>query len=143
MRTLSLLASVAALVCLCLASYDYFFVPLGAPPPSFQVSQTDFAVGEVSEEILTLQTTITNPDKEPRRILGMQGRCIANCCTKPLQDEAIVVPPGGSAEVKFQVVAGVPGPIAAEFLIYLEENGIRTVTLRVTGTAVEAPRAPK
>ena len=32
------------------------------------------------------------------------ARCIANCCTKPLQDVAIVVPPGGSAEVKCEVV---------------------------------------
>lgn len=143
MRTLSLIFVVSAVVGLLAAGYDYFFVPPDAPPPPFEISQTDFPLGELEPQILVLQTTIRNASKEPRRILGTQGLCIANCCTKPLQDAAIVVPPGGSAEVRCKVLISLPGPIAAEFKIYLEDNGIRTVTLRVTGTAVEAPRAPK
>ena len=143
MRTCSVIAVLAAVVCLLGASRDYLFIPPAVPPPPFELDRTEFAVSDIPPGPCQLMTIVVNPDKELRRILGMQGRCIANCCTKPLQDEAIVVPPGGSAEVKFQVVASVPGPIVAEFLIYLEENGIRTVTLRVTGNAVEAPRAPK
>ncbi len=143
MRTLSGLFLIAAFGCLLMAGYEYFFVPPAAPLPPFEISQTEFPLGEVPLGSHTFQTTITNPSNEPRRILGSAGQCVANCCVKPLLEEAIFVPPGGSADVQCEVMASRPGPLGAEIKIYLEENGIRTVTLHVTGTAVEVPRAPK
>ena len=140
MRTLSGLSLIAALGCLCMAGYEYFFAPPAAPPPPFEISQTEFPLGEVPLGSHTLQTTITNTSKEPRRILGSAGQCVANCCVKPLLESVLVVPPGGSVEIQCEVMASRPGPLEAEIKIYLEENGIRTVTLHVTGTAVEVPR---
>ena len=73
----------------------------------------------------------------------MQDQCKGNCCFKSLQNALVIVAAGRSIEWNCEILVGEPGPIDAEIKIYLEENGIRTVTLRVSGNAVEAPRAPK
>ena len=73
----------------------------------------------------------------------MQDQCKGNCCFESLRSAPIAVNPGGSIVWNCEILIGEPGAFDVEIKIYLEENGIRTVTLRITGTAVEAARAPK
>ena len=143
MRYLVSFTLLAAGICLLMAGYDYFFVPPATPPPPFEIGQTEFSVGEVPLGTHKLRTTIGNPSTEPRRILGIAGECAGNSCFTSTLETPVQLPPVGSLELECELEVKAAGPIAAEFKIYLEENGIRTVTLRVTGTAVEAPRAPK
>ena len=75
--------------------------------------------------------------------LGIAGQCTGNFCFTSVQSAPVLIPPNGSLVINCILEVKSPGPIDAEIKIYLEENGIRTVTLRVTGTAVEGPHAPK
>ncbi len=134
---------IAAILCLAAAGYDYFFTQPAIPLPPFEIAQTEFAVGNAPTGTQLLRTKITNPSKEPRRVLGIVGQCIGNCCFMPLEGGPIIILPGSSFDLACELDVNRPGPIDAAIKIYLEENGIRTVTLRVTGTAVEAPHAPK
>ena len=143
MRFAGTCSLVVAMICLIGATYEFFFIPPTAPPPPFHITRTEFAADNVPPGTTPFRTTLTNPSKEPRRILGMAVQCVGNCCFKTVQDAPVLVSPGGSFDLDLELDVSRPGPIDAEIKIYLEENGIRTVTLRVTGTAVEAPRAPK
>jgi len=133
----------AALVCLIMAGYDYLFVAPATPAPPFEIGQTEFSVGEIELGTHKLRTTINNPSKEPRRILGIASECAGNSCFTSTLETPVQVPPAGTFDLECELEVKAGGPIYAEVKIYLEENGIRTVTLRVTGTAVEAPHAPK
>lgn len=143
MRYAVAIFSIAALFSLILAGFDCLSTPPEAPPPPFKISRTEFAVGNVSLGTQLLHTSVANPSNEPRRILGINGQCSDNSCFGAVQEAPIIIPPGGTLNLDCELLVTRPGPIDAEIKIYLEENGIRTVTLRVTGTAVEAPRVPK
>ena len=143
MRTIIAISLIAACSCLGFAVYEYVFESPAMPPPECEISHTDFDAGIVLIGTYKFQTTISNPSREPRRIIGFVDECKPTCCFSHLQDAPILIPPAGSIVIDCELLVKTSGSIDAEIKIYLEENGIRTVTLRVTGTAVEAPRAPK
>lgn len=143
MRTSLYICIFAVLACLLLAAFECYPVSDSPDSAQFQVSQTsfDFNLEPLGKHLIV--TTITNPSNKERRIIGMEGQCRGLNCIKPLRDTPLNVAAFGAVDIECEVLLGRPGPIDIEIKLYLEENGIRTVTLRVTGTAVEGPRAPK
>lgn len=142
MRYFTPFVLVVALACSLMAGYEKYSSQPSAALRDFEIGQTDFALVDVPLGSHEFHTTITNPSAEPRRVLGISGQCTGNFCITSAQNPPMLIPPGGSLAINCVLEVKFPGPIDAEIRIYLEENGIRTVTLRVTGTAVEAPRAP-
>lgn len=109
----------------------------------FDVGQVNFILGEVPTGSRIITVEITNRADVPRRILGAEGQCRATGCFQPLQDTPVILQPGESVKFLCELTIVRHGMIDITLDVYLEENGIRTVTLHVTGTAVEAPRAPQ
>ncbi len=143
MRYSSLIFLLAALGCSVVAVYEKLRSAKPDGHRDFEIGQTDFALANVQFGSHESQTTITNPSAEPRRVLGIAGQCTGNFCISSAQSPPMLIQPGSSLALNCVLEVKSPSPIDAEIKIYLEENGIRTVTLRVTGNAVEAPRAPK
>lgn len=52
------------------------------------------------------------------------------------------VPAGGTAEYPCELTVKQPGPFAADITLFLEDNGIRAVTVSVKGVAVAAEGKP-
>ena len=125
------------------AGVDYVCKDSDSPLPPFLVSQTEFALSGVPAGDRELVVHFTNPAKTPRSIIGIREACEKNCCYFSKHYGPIAVGAGETAEYRVLLRVYRKGEFEAEINIYLEENGIRTVTLHVTGTAVEAPRAPK
>ena len=111
--------------------------------PEFLVEPAEFELADLPLGRYELVVRITNPALIPRRIVGLKEYCAADTCCASKHPDQITIPPGATFEYHFELLVKRLGPIDTGMDIYFEENGIRTVTLRVTGTAVEAPRAPR
>ena len=143
MRIASRIFAALTLSFAAIAALEFYFAVPDVPPPPWTVDKTEFELGNVPSGKRVIGVTLSNTAEVSRRVLGMQDQCKGNCCFKSLQGAPVSVNPGGLIVWYCEILVGEPGPIDAEIKIYLEENGIRTVTLHVTGTAVEAPHAPK
>ncbi|MBA4065817.1 MAG: hypothetical protein C0501_19280 [Isosphaera sp.] len=88
---------------------------------------------------------VTNPSDLPAEVVSVTEGCGRMCCLKPMTADRLSIPPGGSAEVKCELVVIGPEPFEFTGYLYLNDNGLRTVKIAVRGTGVRpgAGNAPK
>jgi hypothetical protein len=82
---------------------------------------------------------VTNPNPEPRRILGLSTGCRTNVCFLNQVPGPILVPAGETVTCSWSIDVHSPGEFELPLALYLEENGIREVKQTVRGVGV----APK
>lgn len=138
-----LLAALAVLAC----GYAAYLAtksgePEAAPAPqAARVADTDRDLGDVpANTVRDVAFVITNPTSKPVRVVGSSGKCGYNCCftMKHLEGEQVVVPPGGTANYVYEVSVRGPGPFDIDSELFLDDDGLRAVPLKVRGTVVEA-----
>lgn len=124
------------------ASLSYSTKDSDQAVPSFIVNQADVVLSDVPSGDRELVVKFTNPANFPRSIIGISEGCAKNCCYFSKHNSTIIVGAGETVEYRLLLRIYRTGQIDAEIKIYLEDNGIRTVTLHVTGTAIKAPNVP-
>lgn len=83
---------------------------------------------------------ISNPTAAPRRIIGVSPSCGKNCCYSPEIMSHIEVPPQGEIEYTCSVYIPRPGPFVCHMKLFLDDCGLRKVTLIVKGTGIETEK---
>ena len=113
------------------------------PHPPITVGPSEFALDDVPLGKREVVVRFENPGTVARRIIGLQEACGQRCCLSSKHPELVSIPAGGTFEYHCEVDVRSAGKLECEMHIYLEDNGIRTVTVRITGTAKgEIPNAP-
>jgi hypothetical protein len=135
LRAASALCVVAALGLLAWAAYSARQSPPG-PEPGFVVAPTEHDLGSVPLGDRVVTFTITNPAAGPRRILGAAGGCWGAVCFDSKHSTQIVIPAGETFTYECELSVGQARPFEAKIDLYLEDNGLRTVTLTVRGVGV-------
>ena len=103
----------------------------------FVVNETNRDLGEVESGESEVVFPFTNPDSQPRRILGCNEACGRNCCMKSKHRGQVTVQPGETYNYIFHLRVG-PGEFGMTMTMYVEENGIRTVELPISGIGIPA-----
>lgn len=129
-------ASAVAVAGYMLASGAVSSSPSG-PPPALEVENTEQDLGEVPiQQDNVVRTSIVNSSDAPARVLCVAQACGSNCCFRPLNDEPIVVPPGDTVVFEWGISVPGPGPFEASAPLYVDDNGLRTILLKVRGSGV-------
>ncbi len=61
-----------------------------------------------------------------------------NCCFRAKHHSQVTILAGQTAEYPCELTVHKPGPFESEMVLFLEDNGIREVTLTVRGVGVAA-----
>ncbi len=123
----------AAVACAALAAYEYFR-PEPGPEPAWVVTPEVAELGTVPVGEHVVAFEMTNPADRPRRIVGLNEGCQGGVCLLSRHHEQITVPAGGTFRYECDVKVRQPGPFDLQIAVFLEDGGIRTVTLAARGT---------
>ncbi len=123
----------AAVACAGLAAYEYSR-PEPGPEPAWVVTPEVAELGAVplGEHVVAFE--MTNPADRPRRIVGLNEGCQGGVCLRSRHHDQITVPAGGTFRYECDVKVREPGPFDLQIAVFLEDGGIRTVTLAARGT---------
>jgi hypothetical protein len=137
-------SAAAAVACGAFAAVEYCREQRSPEPePAWTVTPEAYDLGEVpfGERVVVFE--ITNPADRPREIVGLteQG-CIDGICLISGHQGRVTVPAGGTFRYECTVRVRSPGPFERQILVYLDEGGIRTVTLAARGTGRAADATP-
>ena len=123
----------AAAVCAALAAVEYFRPPPG-PEPAWVVAPEVADLGDVpvGERVVTFQ--MTNPADRPRRIVGLNEGCQGTVCIRSRHHEQVTVGPGETFRYECDLHVREPGPFDLRIVVFLEDDGIRTVEIGAIGT---------
>ncbi|MFQ3650574.1 MAG: hypothetical protein SNJ75_09590 [Gemmataceae bacterium] len=76
------------------------------------------------------------------RIVHVGTGCKINCCYKPKAIDPVEIAPGQSLDYPYIIMFG-PGPFEATVPVFVDDGGLRTLSLEIRGTGIEvAPHAP-
>ncbi len=133
-------ASLLAIILLAASAYLYCIQNDGVEQTLLLTAEKD--IGEVSTYTKTLVNfTITNPSKRTRRIISGTGTCNVQGCLTPLVEGQILVEAGATHEYTCELTLRKIGTFEIPITVYLEDNGLRTITLTAQGVAI-APEVP-
>lgn len=128
-----LLLGVAA-VLLVAAAWQY------AQPPeqrtlSFETTELDLGEVAAGEEMVVTFRAV-NSGSRPRQILNISPRCSLNCCFLAKKEGWMEVPANGQVDYEVEVKTYRPGQFGVETVLFIDDNGLRQVPVKVIGTAV-------
>jgi len=129
-------AVIAVVVAVALAGY-FASQPEPRAEPAFAIT-AECDIASVPFGPGTVAFTVTNPANKPRRIIGCYAQCQAAGCMDAKSNEQITIAPGETIEYQCDYDVYKPGPFELKLDVFLEDNGIRTVTLTVRGVGVAA-----
>ena len=87
--------------------------------------------------VRTITVSVTNPADRPRRVIGITEGCRpGGCCWKAVRAGQVSVAPGQTVPYELELTVGQPGPFETNVELYLEDKGIKAVSLTFRGTAV-------
>lgn len=130
------LSAAAAVVCAALAVVEYRRENPDPEPP-WAVTPDVAELGTVGQGEHVVAFEMTNPAARPRRIVGLNEGCQGGVCLRSKHHGQIEVPAGGTFRYECVVRVGEPGPFDLKIVVFLEDAGIRTVTLAARGTGRE------
>lgn len=85
---------------------------------------------------------IHNPNQQPRHVVGVSECCFANCCVGPKAQQQVEVEPGATQTYVCYIRVKSAGPFEAPITLYLDDDGLREVTLTVRGVGVAPAQEP-
>jgi hypothetical protein len=104
--------------------------------PSINYGSLPSGDAEVKVRIHNRSTTRT------ARIIHVGTGCKINCCYKPKEIDPVEIAPGQSLDYPYIIMFG-PGPFEATVPVFVDDGGLRTLSLEIRGTGIEvAPHAP-
>lgn len=113
-------------------------------PPSLVVDDPDREVGglEVGQP-LAVSFRIGNSATTPRRVVGVHATCGPSGCFLPVSPEQLDIPPADEVDYRCELKITKAGPFDCRMELFLDDGGLRQVTLRVRGVGVAVnPDAP-
>jgi hypothetical protein len=117
---------------------------LAAAQPVLTIEDPDRAIdAPVAGQKQDVEFRIVNPSDQTRRVVGAVLTCGTTACFAPKQPIPFEIPPKGSAAIVFSLDLREPGPFELEVPLYLEDAGLRQLTVKVTGNALPAAPAKK
>lgn len=130
-------------VSLALAVGGGYLALVPQPKPSGLVlDDADRDVGNVplGEREVTLR--IANRSDRPAQVQWPAGNCGLNACIGLKQSSRLVVPPGETVELPLTLDVRSPGPFDLTGTLYLIDNELRIVPIRVRGVGVASGGEP-
>ena len=85
---------------------------------------------------ITVEVKIRNRDAEPHRIVGIEEVCGEAGCVRARHTEPMIVPPRGEVTYSFDIRTYKEGPFEMPVVVFLDDGGMRKVTIVVTGESV-------
>jgi hypothetical protein len=143
LRLVSWFLVLAAIGCT-LAGVWAAVAPSTAPPPLALETSRDLGPVSFGDHAVTFP--IANPAGVPRRVVGLVQQCGGVWCVKSRHHEQVVIGPGETFPYTCTLQVRGAGPFEAPLTLYLDDDGLREVTLTVRGIGVEpepAPAAPE
>jgi hypothetical protein len=99
---------------------------------------TEYDSGEIPIGYRNVEFPIKNTGTKPRRLVGASApSCGLTCCWVPMElPNPVVIGPGEAFVFRCRLEVKQVGPFEVPMTLYLEDAGLRTITLRVRGTGV-------
>ncbi len=127
---------VAAVVFLALAGYFALQAEYLNPKDRFEIPVTEIDLGEIQPGKHTVTFEVTNRSRQPRRILGVNRDCRVRVCFEGKSHLPVDVQPDETFPCEFELSTHGSGPFEIEMELYVEENGLKVVPLKVRGVLV-------
>lgn len=136
--------AIFSLSLLCVLAVRFFVTGNSEPTirPSI-VSPNQLNLGETPVGQCSAFITLNNTGSEIVEIVGINAMCTTNYCFESGSILPFSIPPNSTSQFHIEFTIKKPGPIDAIVNIYISDFALRTIAVRVTGNAVEAPLAPK
>jgi hypothetical protein len=112
--------------------------PLTPPTPWLVVDEPSRDLGTVPIGIHSVRYVITNVGTGPCSILGVREHCgLCSCCTAKSREARIVLP-GEAVEYECRLRVTDALPFESELTLYVDDGGLRVITLSMKGTGIPA-----
>ena len=141
LRSISMILVLGGLALVGLAVYSYFAPPLG---PALVVAKGDVELGDCAAgQDVDVVFRLQNNSGKPIPVLGMVLSCGARCCLTLKQPDYPPEFPPGPNDIECSLKINEPGTFSTDMRVYVDDQGMRDITLTVKGTAHAAETASR
>jgi hypothetical protein len=108
------------------------------PTGGLHIEEADIDLGEVPiRQDYSVTTRVHNPSHRPARILNVAQGCAEGFCFRSIDGpEPVLVSAGSTVEYSWLLSVPDVGPFEGQVPLYVDDGGLRTITLTVRGKGV-------
>lgn len=136
LRRLAYCAVVGAVLIACAACPSRS--PDGPLGPCLQVENPVVDLGPIAVGIHPVATVLVASPYRSGRVLSLTSGCAEKCCFRPRDENPVLVPAGERVAYPWELNVMGTGAFEAHIALFLDDGGLRQVTLTVRGVGIDA-----